>query len=353
MTQPQTTSPAQSSNEVAHQPSAMAATQPALILSVTEQADGTVGVQVRHAHPVPSEFGWALSERDSIFWQVNYRDEDDQTDPNAPAHGAARVPKTWTQRTDEVGLVMERTLDGVWALGKAVSWCGSVFHHFGQVLSLYQGTVRPKGEPKPPYPMAFEFNGRFCRTLEELEAAHLEKAPEVHFAGVFELTQPTLRVTDPCYGADTWCATTLEALPGNWTAQTLVGPTAWLTRVWVLQVHHDSLGTDVPLKDWHKLEATGINAGVDSGQCGFFDDARYPRDAAQLAHEPGTFYRACCDATLNENNPGGKTIRNMGAVSSSGFGDGGYNVYVERNARGEVVLAQLVFIGDRNQQGDD
>lgn len=43
----------------------------------------------------------------------------------------------------------------------------------------------------------------------------------------------------------------------------------------------------------------------------------------------------------------------FGAVSSSGFGDGGYDLYVERNANGEVVAGRIEFIVEEECECDE
>lgn len=42
----------------------------------------------------------------------------------------------------------------------------------------------------------------------------------------------------------------------------------------------------------------------------------------------------------------------MGAVSSSGYGDGGYSVYVRTNEQGQAVVALLAYIGEPNEEDE-
>lgn len=39
---------------------------------------------------------------------------------------------------------------------------------------------------------------------------------------------------------------------------------------------------------------------------------------------------------------------NGGVVSSSGFGDGGYEAFIAKNAEGKVIAVQIVFITEED-----
>ena len=56
----------------------------------------------------------------------------------------------------------------------------------------------------------------------------------------FEVTSGVLRVSDPCYERDTWCAGTIEpAIEGYWTAQAVIfNEGSWGNRVGYLIVQH-------------------------------------------------------------------------------------------------------------------
>lgn len=259
----------------------------------------------------------------------------------------------WEEDSDETAFRQTRLLTGPFALCAAHRYADRMAKDFKRCYDIFS-EVSKKYEPETlPCPdVELEFNGQPVADTTALDALVQQEPDKEYDLGQFTLTQPTLRVTDPCYDVGTWCTGTLQALPGRWSAKTVVGPTDWHVRVLTLQVSHESLG-DVPVDSHESLEKAGLNAGVDSGQCGFFDDALYPRDSQQLEYEDGTFYNDCCRSTLDRSNPGGAVVRDMGAVSSSGYGDGGYEVYVKRDADGLVVLAQLVFIGDGEEEDDE
>ena len=117
--------------------------------------------------------------------------------------------------------------------------------------------------------------------------------------GEFEMTSPVMRVSDPCYERDVWCCGTVD---------------------------HCKLGT---------------------GQAGFFDDAFYQNDTVfEDLPAPGfaigdLWYRHVCDITLSKMSAG---VLPYGAVSSSGFGDGGYTCYTHADENGVIDFAFIVFI---------
>lgn len=53
------------------------------------------------------------------------------------------------------------------------------------------------------------------------------------------------------------------------------------------------------------------------------------------------FYEIMCDLTKRDNNAG---VCDYGAVSSSGLGDGGYELYIAKNKKGEVVASYIKFL---------
>lgn len=280
----------------------------------------------------------ALRSNDMVFWRM---DQDE----------------FWLKIEDDTGQGIARRLYGPWAAGAAIRWCRMTAREIGFLTALYDGVDEYNGkkltrENTPVTEVVYQFNDVVCKTYEELEAEY-EKMPDVTLElGTFTVTTPALRVTDPCYTPDTRCAGVLQVLPGNWTARVLVGPTDWDTRVKQLQITHESLGVSeiIPLA---AMVRTSLNAGVDSGQCGFFDEARYPRKKSEFEYEKGTFYAGCCELTLDEKGSGGGVLADgSGVLSRSGFGDGGYNVYAQKDSTGNIVALALAFIGDRYDEDE-
>jgi hypothetical protein len=167
--------------------------------------------------------------------------------------------------------------------------------------------------------------------------------------GTFELGGTKMRVSDPCYDKDVWCAGILEnCVPGFWSAYLVLSDEgAWGVRVKELRVSN--------LNESHvePTELVDIDAGVDSGQCGFWDEMLYPEGEREYDDMNG-FYRTVCNLTHDETD---HSVRGgvvpFGAVSSSGYGDGGYSVYVGRNAAGQIVSAKIDYIPDNVEDEED
>ena len=215
---------------------------------------------------------------------------------------------------------------------------------------------------------------------------------------VFHLTSNQLRVTDPCYTKGTWCAGVLEnILPGSWIAEKVIASNqetgGWGDRIAELCIWH---GDYIGNVDAHEL--TEIHVGVDSGQAGFFDESQYPEGETGEYMDLDTFYGKVCEGTKGEYRitveqmfdeetvqymiesyaKDGKTLPEtsiehmrtatrtrsepdylgianvgFGVATHSGYGDGGYNCYVGRNDKGEIVAARIVFISDDEDDEDD
>lgn len=245
-------------------------------------------------------------------------------------------------------------------------------------------------------------------TLEELKALQF---PEPGFIGIadpkeFQVTSGALRVTDPCYSIDTWCAGTLENVAnGKWFAQAghchdesdaiicknyftseiekyeaaLIkceantdpeagGGDVWLAdfikrdllklgnplqaagRVCFMHIRHESVPADEPI-DPSKFTRSEICVGVDSGQAGFFDLKPFEGVAAMKdhAHEKDkshphhSFYNQCCNATC-ETEGSWNVIMDLGVVSSTGWGDGSYAMFFRNGPDDTVVEARIVYL---------
>lgn len=145
--------------------------------------------------------------------------------------------------------------------------------------------------------------------------------------GTFEVTQPELIVSDPCYAPGIWCmGTILNAQPGIW--ETEIGFFHEGKRdaaVAYLAAFH----LQCPPKDQLIAQEELFEVGVDSGQAGVFDKPFYRAGAGadQTPSEDAleAWYTCCCNQTLHTSHQAG-TIPH-GAVSSSGYGDGGYVCY--------------------------
>ena len=97
---------------------------------------------------------------------------------------------------------------------------------------------------------------------------------------------------------------------------------------------------------------------MDSGQASFFDFDSYPENP----HNDVEFYDMVCEWTLaTEGNelvdgkPGFGSFggNEHGVASSSGFGDGGYDCYVDRDREGMVVAAEISFIVQEDEDEEE
>lgn len=170
-------------------------------------------------------------------------------------------------------------------------------------------------------------------------------------------------VSDPCYELDTWCQYELENVqPGSWSVfKTTSDEEFWGIRVAEFEAY---IG-EIPKDDEYELveEAT---IGVDSGQAGFFESTGYrnmslfgkdkpvchpmflPEDVTVENYQEEYFYGVCCNITLNDQ----AGVFPGGAVSTSGFGDGSYDLFVRKNQDGKITALKLVFISDEEEEED-
>lgn len=225
----------------------------------------------------------------------------------------------------------------------------------------------------------------------------------------FEVKSGALRVTDPCYDMDTWCAGTLEGVKnGKWLAhvgynisedelerirkwhqdkiselQALIDAVkdddqrkiletsygqqirelkdkdlveGYIGRVAYIAIRHESAIACTPphLKNFAESE---IQVGVDSGQAGFFDLEPFAAQSATEEEnggynqdtEHGKFYRSICEQAC-EGEEHVPFIVPFGAASSSGYGDGGYGLYFLRDKDGLVVEAIIIFIAEYDEE---
>lgn len=174
----------------------------------------------------------------------------------------------------------------------------------------------------------------------------------------FEVKSGVMVASDPCYEIPTWCQGVIKNVKnGTWKAEVETSDEGdWGERISRLRVEH------INAKRTYITEQVDMDGGVDSGQFGFFDKDFYRNDEAakdlkkydfggdfDRSGEGEQWYRAVCDLTLAKESWG---VLSGGAVSSSGFGDGSYPVYGEKDENGEWVAFEVVFIGDEDEEDD-
>lgn len=150
-------------------------------------------------------------------------------------------------------------------------------------------------------------------------------------------------ITDPAYPyGEVYQKSTNRILPGWWRcAAKKVDCGDWGMRVKSILICHE----DYVNKD-SLFENIGLVSGriaVDSGQCGFFDSEYFQKNQPDDDFDnPKSWYRRVCEITLNEPDYG--TIDERGFVASSGYGDGMYEVWGEKNSDGLYINFIIIFI---------
>ena len=144
-------------------------------------------------------------------------------------------------------------------------------------------------------------------------------------------------VADPCYDYDHLGTVTLHnVLSGKYIATAEVEKNL----VAALHISHSNFKNDI-------LESENVGyIAVDSGQAGFFDLDFYRKNEGGEVGDLNTFYGLACAITLSPKQAG--VIKKRGVVSSSGFGDGRYDVFVSRDEVGKIVAASLFFIEEED-----
>jgi hypothetical protein len=159
-------------------------------------------------------------------------------------------------------------------------------------------------------------------------------------------------VSDPCYTIPTWCQIIVDnVLPGYYEPHVKKSDLGdWGNRIGaLLAIHEDYIGKEDELNlTW--VDHAG-EVGVDSGQAGIFSRETYRNDnivdsipKAELKEEFRLFggrveegdkwYERISTHTLSDKSWG---MYYEGVVSSSGIGDGGYDLYVLTTEDGVVV----------------
>lgn len=176
-----------------------------------------------------------------------------------------------------------------------------------------------------------------------------------HRVGEMQIADGSVDVTDPCYDNSTWCAVfDKKVKPGDYVGfitavnyphlikiedvteavmyKGKIGEVKKMDdeRIMSLKiVHKDYLDAN---KRWQLIN---VSIGVDAGLCGFYNhkpdfeaDGAWNEFCDSLQHFSDTY--CTCD------------IKPYGITVSSGFGDGCYRLYAQKD-KGEIVALELRF----------
>jgi hypothetical protein len=167
-----------------------------------------------------------------------------------------------------------------------------------------------------------------------------------------------LVVSDPGYDLETVERGNGAKLPnplkGVWRAHAIVAHfrSSSSSRVADLVVYHDSV--DPTRLSWEKGPQI---VGVDAGMMGVYDLQHFhdrsvvPKNTSstleggknQPADAEDPWYLMCCELTNSDANGG---VVTGGAVTQSGYGDGGYEYFLSRSSDGHIVGVKVHFIDD-------
>jgi len=188
---------------------------------------------------------------------------------------------------------------------------------------------------------------QYAKICHRLEHGGVKRTLEL---GEFLVLSGKLAVSDPCYDTDVKYRGELEnVMNGTWHASAVEMQTgSWGRRIARLIAVHENYADE----KMSKGQCVGFEVGVDSGQAGLFDASHYRDDsvipnAKPVFHEEpaAIWYKHCCDITLSPLSAG---VLPYGVVSSSGYGDGGYDCFICRNEYGQIIRAEIEFIPEED-----
>ena len=144
-------------------------------------------------------------------------------------------------------------------------------------------------------------------------------------------------ISDPCYDRNKWYVVKdIAVKPGKYAiCVTQIDMEEYgVVIAAIMAVHTDYFKS---LKaEWNPYDCV---IGVDSGQCGIFDDTIYPayEKSGGEYDDENSFYGECCKLTLSDAKSGILRTRG-GAVSSSGHGDGSYELFCQYHDGERIAL---------------
>ncbi len=147
------------------------------------------------------------------------------------------------------------------------------------------------------------------------------------YVGELEL-QGKVDITDPCYNKDVWCRMTVDCEPGTYKGYVTISDEG----IWGKRVAEISIFKGDKIWAIEEMECIGT-IGVDAALAGFFNNKPDFTDDE---------WSMLCDKISN----GNAWCMYDGIFSSSGYGDGVYEVYAneKRNA------FTIVFIEDEEDE---
>lgn len=145
-------------------------------------------------------------------------------------------------------------------------------------------------------------------------------------------------VTDPCYDADTWCRMQVELPAGDYTAFIVRKDCgSWGTRVQSSGICLKKYIDHCSLLNFHQVGPVGVDAGM----MGYFvNKPDYSDDE----------WSKFCDELGAADWPD-ECVKDGGYITSSGYGDGVYPVYLMK-VDGVTVGVMVVFIEEDEEEDE-
>ena len=159
--------------------------------------------------------------------------------------------------------------------------------------------------------------------------------------GSFNVSCGQIRVSDPCYEKDSDGGVTVDnVMNGEWTAYFDCDRLSEV--VACVYAVHNMYKYAVDAHNLKEIE----QIGVDSGQAGIFDKVYYDVNQGGEYGDLETFYGKCCKITLDQVCG---IVEECGVVSSSGYGDGSYSVYVGYDKDGLIYCVYIEFVTEEEE----
>ena len=155
--------------------------------------------------------------------------------------------------------------------------------------------------------------------------------------GSFSVSSNQIVVTDPSFDYDEFGTITLkEVLAGKYFGKIETVALFDHSLVSALKIcHSDYQHQDLEFAYQGRID-------VDSGQAGFFDKIYFIKNQSGEIGNLATLYGLSCSITSSPKQAG--ITHKKGVVSSSGFGDSFYPVFVAKNSANKIVSAFINFI---------
>ena len=166
-------------------------------------------------------------------------------------------------------------------------------------------------------------------SLEQFVDSHVpkRKTNQAYRLGCFTVESNELIVTDPYYGLEEDTDSQLilsNVKSGSWTAVTIYTEDEWVKQLLFFEGDKKRNGK------WHRQDQS---IGVDSALAGIFDGTAYRQ------HQVIEF-----ETVVSADDQAG--IVSFGAVSTSGFGDGLYDVDIQYDVSRQIVGVRIDFAED-------